>query len=50
MFDAFLEAEKIPRIAGPHCYEMFLGRAEFDYEMEKELGTFFPDRLYGASF
>ena len=41
MLDAFLEAEQIPRIAGPHCYEMFLGKAEFDVEMETALGTFF---------
>ena len=41
MLDAFLEAEQIPRIAGPHCYEMFLGKAEFDIEMETALGTFF---------
>ena len=39
--DIFLEAEQISRIAGPHCYEMFLGKAEFDIEMETELGTFF---------
>ena len=39
--DAFLEAEQIPRIAGPHCYEMFLGKTEFDAEMENALGTFF---------
>ena len=39
--DAFLEAEQIPRIAGPHCYEMFLGKVGFDAEMETALGTFF---------
>ena len=39
--DAFLAAEKIDRIPGPHCYEMFLGPAAFDAEMERELGTFF---------
>jgi hypothetical protein len=39
--DEFLEAEQIPRIAGPHCYEMFLGKVEFDVEMERSLGTFF---------
>ena len=39
--DAFLEAEKLDRIPGPHCYEMFLGAAAFDAEMERELGTFF---------
>ena len=39
--DHLLEAENIPRIAGPHCYEMFLGKPEFDAEMETALGTFF---------
>ena len=39
--DAFLEAEQIPRIAGPHCYEMFLGKVKFDAEMETALVTFF---------
>ena len=39
--DAFLAAEEIDRIPGPHCYRMFLGPAEFDAEMERELGTFF---------
>jgi len=39
--DAYLEAEQIPRIAGPHCYEMFITKAEFDAEMEATLGTFF---------
>ena len=39
--DAFLEAEQIPRIAGSHCYEMFLGKVEFEAEMETALGTFF---------
>ena len=39
--DAFLDAEKVDRIPGPHCYEMFLGPSEFEDEMERELGTFF---------
>ena len=39
--DAYLESENIPRISGPHCYEMFLGDAAFEDEMERELGTFF---------
>lgn len=39
--DAFLKAEQVERIPGPHCYEMFLGPAEFEAEMERELGTFF---------
>jgi hypothetical protein len=39
--DALLEAENIARIAGPHCYEMFLGKPDFDAEMDQSLGTFF---------
>ena len=39
--DAFLTAENIPRIPGPHCYEMFLGESAFNDEMDRELGTFF---------
>ena len=39
--DAYLDSENIPRIPGPHCYEMFLGNAAFEDEMERELGTFF---------
>jgi len=39
--DAFLEAEDVPRIPGPHCYEMYLQQPDFDDEMERELGTFF---------
>lgn len=39
--DAYLNSVDVPRIAGPHCYEMFLGKADFDDEMEAELGTFF---------
>ena len=39
--DAFLEAEQISRIAGPHCYEMFLGKVEFEAAMETTIGTFF---------
>ncbi|MGB2016275.1 MAG: DUF1638 domain-containing protein [Candidatus Puniceispirillum sp.] len=39
--DAYLESESIPRIPGPHCYEMFMGKSDFDAEMEAELGTFF---------
>ena len=34
-------AEKVDRIPGPHCYEMFLGDTAFEDEMERELGTFF---------
>jgi len=39
--DAYLDAEQIDRIPGPHCYEMYLGKAGFAAEMDRELGTFF---------
>ena len=39
--DAYLDAEQIDRIPGPHCYEMYLGKAGFAAEMDQELGTFF---------
>jgi hypothetical protein len=39
--DDFLKREKIDRIPGPHCYEMFMGKPDFDAEMEDQLGTFF---------
>ena len=39
--DAFVEREGLIRIPGPHCYEMFMGTAEFDAEMEDQIGTFF---------
>ena len=39
--DAFLKAEKVDRIPGPHCYEMFMGPSVSGAEMERELGTFF---------
>ena len=39
--DVLLKEEQVERIAGPHCYEMFMGRDDFDKEMDKELGTFF---------
>ena len=39
--DAYLESESILRIPGPHCYEMFMSKPDFEAEMEAELGTFF---------
>ena len=39
--DAFLESENIDRIPGAHCYEMFMGKPDFESEMEAQLGTFF---------
>ena len=39
--DALLESENIDRIPGPHCYEMFMGKPDFESETEDQLGTFF---------
>ena len=39
--DSFLASEKVVRIPGPHCYEMYLRQPAFDDEMDRELGTFF---------
>ena len=39
--DAFQKAEKVDRIPGPHCYEMFMGPSVSGAEMERELSTFF---------
>ena len=39
--DAYLEQVGVPRIPGPHCYKMFLGKPVFDDEMDNALGTFF---------
>jgi hypothetical protein len=38
--DELLERYNVPRIAGPHCYEMY-GGATFDALMEQQPGTFF---------
>ena len=38
--DAVLERYNVPRIAGPHCYEMY-GGAAFDAQMERDPGAFF---------
>lgn len=38
--DALLERYNVPRIAGPHCYEMYGGVA-FDELMDEQPGTFF---------
>jgi hypothetical protein len=38
--DAVLERYNVPRIAGPHCYEMYGGTA-FDAQMERDPGAFF---------
>ena len=38
--DELLERYNVPRIAGPHCYEMY-GGATFDALMDEQPGTFF---------
>ena len=38
--DAVLQAYNVPRIAGPHCYEMYAGPS-FESLMDEEPGTFF---------
>jgi Protein of unknown function (DUF1638) len=38
--DELLERYNVPRIAGPHCYEMY-GGAAFDALMDEQPGTFF---------
>ncbi|MEO7908216.1 MAG: DUF1638 domain-containing protein [Roseiflexaceae bacterium] len=38
--DAVLTRYNIPRIAGPHCYEMY-GGAAFDAQMDSDPGAFF---------
>ena len=39
--DALLDEENIVWIPGPHCYQSFIGEADFDAAMDQELGTFF---------
>jgi Protein of unknown function (DUF1638) len=38
--DELLDRYNVPRIAGPHCYEMY-GGAIFDSLMDEQAGTFF---------
>jgi hypothetical protein len=39
--DQLLDHYNVPRIAGPHCYEMYAGGDHFDAMMRAEPGTFF---------
>ena len=39
--DRVLAEEGVKRIAGAHCYEFFVGAADFEAMMEAEPGTFF---------
>ena len=47
--DAVLEHYNVPRIAGPHCYEMYAGAA-FDELMVDQPGTFFLTDFLVRSF
>jgi len=47
--DAVLEHYNVPRIAGPHCYEMYAGAA-FDEMMVDQPGTFFLTDFLVRSF
>ena len=39
--DAVLQRYHVPRISGPHCYEMYGGAANHDAVLADQLGTFF---------
>ncbi len=39
--DALIEQEKVERLPGAHCYEMFAGSETFNALHNKELGTFY---------
>ncbi len=41
MLDKVLEEEGVERIPGAHCYEFYMGSAEFAEAYEQELGTFY---------
>jgi hypothetical protein len=39
--DKLLDDMQIPRVEGPHCYEMYAGTEGFDAMMDEEVGTFY---------
>jgi hypothetical protein len=49
MLDRLLEAEKVERVRGPHCYEMYAD-GRFDALMAQEPGTFFLTDFLARSF
>jgi hypothetical protein len=49
MLDRLLEKEGVPRIAGPHCYEMYAD-GTFDRLMAEAPGTFFLTDYLVQSF
>ena len=48
--DAVLDAYNVPRIAGPHCFEMYGGAAHHDALMAEEPGTFFLSDFFLRGF
>lgn len=41
LLDDLIEEEKVERLPGAHCYEMFAGSTEFESLHEQELGSFY---------
>jgi hypothetical protein len=41
MLDEMLALAQVSRVAGPHCYEMYAGAAEFEAMMAENAGTYF---------
>ena len=41
LLDRVLEEEGVERIPGPHCYQFYAGRPDFESLMDREPGTFF---------
>jgi len=41
LLDEMLALEHVSRVAGPHCYEMYAGAAEFEAIMAENAGTYF---------
>lgn len=52
MLDRLLAAERVERIAGPHCYEIYANANEalFERLMSEELGTYFLTDYLAQSF
>lgn len=48
--DELLERRDVPRIRGPHCYEMYAGEKEFNALADEEPGTFFLTDYLVRSF
>lgn len=48
--DAVLAEEGVARIAGPHCYAMFAGAAQFDELQDAEPGTFYLTDFLARQF